>query len=242
MITVSIVSHGHGAMLPKLLHQLSKFPQVQHIILTLNIPERVDYVIDDRITLLQNDRPRGFGENHNQAFSFITSQYFCVLNPDIVFSENPFIHLINSFDHDGIGMVAPMVINELREHEDSARRFLSPFSLIMRRFLGHRQSYQFKQGDPNFSAEWVGGMSMLFSSPAYAAVKGFDEQYFMYVEDADICTRLWQIGYKVIVCPSAVVIHEARRASRHNWQHFLWHLSGLIRYFLRYLGRFPRVF
>jgi GT2 family glycosyltransferase len=53
----------------------------------------------------------------------------------------------------------------------------------------------------------------------------------MYVEDADICTRLWLAGYKFLACPSALIIHDARRASRKNWQHFRWHMTSLFRYF-----------
>ena len=90
-------------------------------------------------------------------------------------------------------------------------------------------------------AEWVGGMFMLFSSSAYAQIAGFDERYFMYVEDVDVCTRLWNAGLKVMACPCAVVIHEARRASRRSWGHLRWHITSLLRYFSRYLGRLPPV-
>jgi GT2 family glycosyltransferase len=82
---------------------------------------------------------------------------------------------------------------------------------------------------------------MLFRSSAYAKIAGFDERYFMYVEDVDVCTRLWKAGLKVMVCPSAVVIHEARHASRRSWAHLRWHITSLLRYFSRYLGRLPPV-
>jgi GT2 family glycosyltransferase len=63
----------------------------------------------------------------------------------------------------------------------------------------------------------------------------------MYVEDADICTRLWLSGYKVLACPGVVVTHDARRASRKNWQHLRWHIASLLRYFWKYTGRLPRL-
>jgi GT2 family glycosyltransferase len=107
--------------------------------------------------------------------------------------------------------------------------------------FGFQDGYVFQEGDSNFFAEWVGGMCMLFKSSAYSDVGGFDEAYFMYVEDVDICTRLWKSGFKVLVCPSAVVFHEARRASRKNLQHLRWHIAGLFRYFFKYLGRLPKV-
>jgi GT2 family glycosyltransferase len=183
----------------------------------------------------------GFGANHNQAFAIATSPYFCVLNPDIAFAVNPFPKLLESFSDKDNGLVAPMIKNTDGGIEDSARHFPTPFVILARRLFGFKDAYVFLEGDANFTAEWVGGMCMLFRSPAYAQITGFDERYFMYVEDVDVCTRLWKAGLKVIVCPSAVVIHEARRASRRSWEHLRWHIASLLRYFLRYLGRLPPV-
>jgi hypothetical protein len=240
MIAVSIISHGHGAMLSPLVEKLLQFPEVEKILVTLNIPELVNLPANDRIQVIQNSFPKGFGANHNQAFSFCNSQFFCVLNPDISFDENPFPQLLQAASDD-VGLVAPIVKNLDGGIEDSVRRFLSPLSILRRRLFGYQDGYSYAQGDANFYPEWVGGMCMLFKSLAYSGVGGFDEAYFMYVEDVDICTRLWRAGYKVLVCPSAVVFHDARRASRKNLQHLRWHISGLLRYFFRYLGRLPKV-
>jgi GT2 family glycosyltransferase len=241
MITVSIVSHGHGVLLPELINQLLEFSEVGQVIVTLNIPELVDVPADPRITVLQNKKPQGFGANHNQAFALCQSTYFCVLNPDITFHQNPFSTLISVFSNTNVGLVAPLVKNHRGGIEDSMRKFPTPFSILCRQFLKHSDTYRFQNGDPHFDVEWLAGMCMLFQSSAYRAVDGFDEQYFMYVEDADICTRLWQSGYKVVGCPSAVVIHAAQRASHRNFQHFRWHLASLLRYFNKYTGRLPQV-
>ena len=240
MITVSIISHGHGTMAAPLVNKLLTFSEIEKVILTLNIQELVNVPADDRIQVIQNTSPKGFGANHNQAFSFCDSPFFCVLNPDISFSENPFPGLLQSVS-DGVGLVAPIVQNLDGGIEDSVRKFLSPLSILRRRLFGYQDGYSYAQGDVNFYPEWVGGMCMLFKSSAYSGVGGFDEAYFMYVEDVDICTRLWKAGYKVLVCPSTVIFHDARRASRKNLQHLRWHIAGLFRYFFKYLGRLPKV-
>ena len=239
MIALSVVSHGHGAMLAKLLGQVLAFPEIEQVIVTFNISESIELPRDHRITFIWNQEPKGFGANHNYAFTKCKSSHFCVLNPDIAFNANPFPCLLDLLLDDSVGLVAPIVKNEAGRIEDSIRTFLTPMSILRRRLLGHRDVYRLQKGDPNFCVEWVGGMCMLFPSSAYAAIDGFDEQYFMYVEDADICTRLWLAGYKVLACPGAVVIHDARRASRKNWQHLRWHISGLLRYFWKYTGRLP---
>jgi GT2 family glycosyltransferase len=241
MITISIVSHGHGVMLAKLLEQVLAFSEIEQVIVTLNIPESIDLPKDNRIILIQNQYPKGFGANHNHAFTKCKSTHFCVLNPDIAFDTNPFPALLASLLDAQVGLVTPIVKNVAGAIEDSIRTFITPISILRRRLLGHREIYRFQVGDSNFSVEWVGGMCMLLPSSIYAAIYGFDERYFMYVEDADICTRLWLAGYKVLACPSAVVIHDARRASRKNWQHFRWHITSLLRYFCKYTGRFPTI-
>jgi GT2 family glycosyltransferase len=241
MITVSVVSHGHGALLAKLLEQVLAFPEIGQVVVTLNISESIELPKDNRIRLIQNQVPKGFGANHNYAFSKCKSSYFCVLNPDIALNTNPFPFLLSSVIDASVGLVAPMVNNKKGEIEDSFRRFPSLKSFMYRYFLLVTCDYEFRKNESNFCVEWVGGMCMLFPSTTYTAINGFDEQYFMYVEDADICTRLWLAGYKVLACPGAVVIHDARRASRKNLQHFRWHLTSLFRYFWKYTGRLPRL-
>jgi GT2 family glycosyltransferase len=241
MIAISLVSHGHGPMLPALILRLLDFPEVTQVIVTINIPELLSLPSDSRVQFIHNQTPLGFGANHNQAFARATSSFFCVLNPDISFIANPFPQLLGSFSDDDIGLVAPLVKNADGGIEDSVRHFPTPFKILARRLLGLKDAYVYSEGDANFTAEWVGGMCMLFRSSAYAQIIGFDERYFMYVEDVDVCTRLWKAGLKVMVCPSAVVIHEARRASRRSWTHLRWHMASLLRYFSLYLGRLPPV-
>ena len=78
--------------------------------------------------------------------------------------------------------------------------------------------------------DWVAGMFVVFRRSAFEAVGGFDERYFMYMEDADICRRLRAVGYEVIVDKATIAVHDARRASRANLQHLRWHLRSALRF------------
>jgi hypothetical protein len=227
-------------MLPTLLESLLTFPEVSQVILTLNIPEDINFS-NERVHIIRNNIPQGFGANNNAAFKTCNADYFCVVNPDIVFSENPFPQLLTSFIGPKVGLVAPMVTNQDGVREDSARHFITPERLLRRYMFGYDDSYDFEKSDEPIYAEWVAGMFMMFRSSAYRNLLGFDERYFLYVEDADICTRLWMKGYQLLVVPSAVVIHNAQRATLKNYQHLYWHISSLMRYFFYYLGRLPKV-
>jgi N-acetylglucosaminyl-diphospho-decaprenol L-rhamnosyltransferase len=232
MLTVSLVSHGHGAMVWRLVDQLVVCPEVAQIIVTLNLPEPVPEVLDAKALIVHNKAPKGFGENHNAAFGLANGDFYCVINPDIELLQNPFAVLIAAMNDQHVGLAAPLVVGSSGLPEDSMRRFLTPWSML-KRVLGLDSGvYSLRQGSSVFKPDWVAGMFMLFRSTAYAKVGGFDERYFMYCEDADICTRLWKADYKVLGCLTVSVIHNAQRASHGSFKHLSWHLRSMARYFL----------
>jgi len=96
MITVSIVSHGHGKMVKNLIGKIQRRPNVSRIILTKNIPEDLLLPENAVIRIIDNRYPQGFAANHNAAFSIANTQYFCVLNPDIDFDVDPFPELLQA--------------------------------------------------------------------------------------------------------------------------------------------------
>ncbi len=241
MISVSIVSHGHGSMVSSLVSQLLNIPEINQIIITFNVPELLHLPQSPRIRVIHNISTKGFGENHNNAFKFCIDKYFCVLNPDVTLEMNPFPELISSISLYKVALVSPAIKNMDGFIEDSARLFPSPISILLRRFTKHKDVYRYRFNDPIFYPEWVAGMCMLFKSDSYASLNGFDESYYLYVEDVDICTRIWLNGHRVLINPSVFVIHEAQRASRVNWRHFRWHINGMLRYLFKYTGRLPDV-
>lgn len=241
MIAVSIVSHGHGAMVDNLVTQLLQYPEITQIFVTQNIPEVLYLPKDRRIQVISNISPRGFSANHNFAFRASTAEYFCPLNPDIELLRNPFTALLAAMTDTNIGMAAPRVNSPAGLQEDSWRRFPTLLSLIQK-VLGKRDGrYPVPADGKVFSPEWVAGMCMLFRSADYRALGGFDDGFFLYYEDVDICVRLWKSGRRLVVCPDVAVIHDARRDSHRKLQHLRWHLSSMARYFFKHWGRLPRV-
>lgn len=238
-VSVSLVSHGHGDMVWRLVAQLVDCLEISQVIVTLNIPESSPSHLPGKVVLVRNEKPLGFGANHNAAFNLVTGSYYCVINPDIELTYNPFSQLVQVLRDPNVGLVAPVVINASGIREDSMRRFITP-SGMLKRVLGTDSGvYPENHGASSFYPDWVAGMFMLFRSEIYAQVGGFDECYFMYCEDADICTRLWKVGCKVVGCLSASVTHNAQRASRRSFKHLSWHLRSMARYFWRHSLSLP---
>lgn len=241
VVAVSVISHGHGEMVGRLLEELVACPSVGQIILTLNIPEAVGLErFRGRITVVRNSVPQGFGANHNAAFALCDRPFFCPLNPDIELAGNPFQVLVEHLvDMQDVGVAAPVATRPNGEIEDNFRRFPTIVGLLRKVVVGARGAYSVSVGGPVFLAEWVAGMFMLFRSEAYRRLGGFDEGFFLYYEDVDICVRAWREGVKVLACPDVAVVHDARRDSRRKLRFLRWHVVSVLRFFCKHWGRLP---
>jgi len=234
-LVVSIVSHAQYPLVSALLDDLQVFcsKDIGLVILTFNVDEQVDLAsrkYDFPVKIVHNHTPRGFGTNHNAAFSIVQSDFYCVLNPDIRLTGNPFPALVELASQPSVGVVAPRIVTGSGQREDSARSFPSLRELFMK--LAGGKSASVADGIGVTRPDWVAGMFMLFSSRAYRQMNGFDEKYFLYYEDVDVCARLALAGYDRLVCQDVTVVHDARRSSHRNWRFAAMHLRSIFRFFM----------
>ncbi len=238
-IYLSVVSHNQDDLVDQLLVSLSSNCQPDLLVVTVTrntlIPST--FVFDRfpfPVTILQNYHPKGFGANHNQAFLQCSEDFFCVVNPDILLTTDVFGHLISLLSADNVGVIAPVLVNSTGRLQDSARMFPTPGRIISRVFRRGKRECDYPLSEDCISPDWVAGMFMLFPSQIYQKIGGFDERYFMYCEDADICMRLKNNGYTVLVDTRVSAVHNPRRSSHRSPMHLWWHLTSLLRFFLRY--------
>lgn len=236
-ITISVVSHGHGKMVARLAAELCCFPEVDKIILTLNIPERLTIEAHPKIEIIENNEAKGFSSNHNSAFTRCETIYFCVVNPDIECPTNPFPILLESLADPEVAVAGPMLRNPQGEIEISARKFPTIKSLVSKFVRKAKPDYVIREGDEYFYPDWIAGMFMLFKSKDYISVGGFDDRYHLYYEDVDMCRRLGKINKKVLICPSTIAIHDARRYSHKYWKYRFFHIESMFRFLFGHLYR-----
>jgi N-acetylglucosaminyl-diphospho-decaprenol L-rhamnosyltransferase len=234
-LTISIVSHRHGSLVAHLLEDIERCCSNNPlgVVLTLNVEEPLPFSERDfsfSLKILRNLQPKGFSANHNAAFRATGSRYFCVVNPDIRLLQDPFPPLLKALQGRRRGVVAPLVVNENGGVEDSARPFPTPLS-ILSKALGVWKAPVRATGPDLAFPDWVAGMFMLFSRDVFARVGGFDERYFLYYEDVDLCARLWLNGYDVTLDPSVSVVHRARRQSHRSTAYLKLHLNSMMRFF-----------
>ena len=222
-------------LIDNLLHDINKHCRATSLefILTLNLDETPSVTLDDvgfPVRIIRNTKPLGFAVNQNQAFAHATGQFFCVMNPDIRLNEDPFPALLSCLQNSSVGVVAPVVLGEEGEIEDSARYFPTPFKILCKAF-GKCKGSDYVVKNESIFPDWVGGMFMLFPSELFKQFNGFDQKFFLYYEDVDLCARLRLLGYEVVLCPAARVVHQARRSSHQNFKYLRWHLTSMLRFF-----------
>lgn len=231
-LTISIVSHGHQNLIVAFAKQLAYIiPSVRvHLIITVNAValEDLDQSTVARnsfsnVTILKNSQPQGFGANHNQAFKYCSTDLFCVVNPDIELLQDPFSSFANAFTNLKVGLAYPSQINSDTSRLDFERDLVNPKSIAERHFFKHLEvNAQYK------NVHWVSGAFMVFKSSVFRELNGFDERYFMYCEDVDICLRLQLAGY-TMERADATVIHHTQRQTLKNPRHLAWHIRSLLR-------------
>lgn len=234
-LVLSVVSHAQRSLVLQLLGDLKLHVRTPfRLILTENVPESPALQVDEYgfpIEIIRNAVPKGFGANHNCALSRAGNGWFCILNPDIRLTGDPFPALLSTAAGRKVGIVAPQVTGPDLVPEDHARRFPSLFTLVAKA-LGARPHSVAAPGEPVHSPDWVAGMFMLIHCNFMRELGGFDERYFLYYEDVDLCARIRDRGLEVVVCNEASVIHAARRESHRNLRYAGWHLRSALRFLL----------
>lgn len=189
---------------------------------------------DDSLALMQaalpgvaiNPAPRngGYGAGINFGAAGVDARYLLILNPDTYFERDSVTEVLDYMDeHSDIGMGGLGLVNPDGSQQYSARRFYSTLDIVGRRvrqaqqLLRHRidrhlMVEETHAGRP-FEAEWVMGTGFIVRCELFAQLGGMDETYFLYMEDVDLCARIWVSGHKVVCFPASQLVHDHQRTS-----------------------------
>lgn len=181
----------------------------------------------------------GFGSAHNLAFRHCHDSHFhFVVNPDVHFERNCFELMAQYLDaHQDVVCAVPKVIYPDGRLQRLCKLLPTPLNLFARRFLPRLADHldvKFEMQCFGYDAvaeiPYVSGCFMALRQTTVQAVGGFDENFFMYLEDTDLSRRLTGKG-KVVFLPFVVIIHEFSKASYRNWKLLAAHISSAVYYF-----------
>ena len=194
------------------------------------------------IKLIENQKKYGFARNNNIGAKHAIGNYILILNPDIILTQGAIDKLYNyAIKHPSCGIVAPKLQNRDCSLQYSARRFPS-IKILLNRALTkgndksdnkNVQTYLLKNlpMDTPTEVDWCMGAAFLISHTFYNELKAFDEKFFLYVEDMDICYRCWKKNKKVVYYPLSKMTHVHQRSSQRLNKKTLIHLKSFFYFF-----------
>jgi len=186
----------------------------------------------------------GYGAAANRGAAVSTGDLLLVCNPDVVVERDSVARLAAALDGDaGLALVAPLLSDRLGAVYPSPRRFPGIGVALGHAFVGlvapgNRFTRRYRMLDDGRSvagdAEWVSGACFLARRSAWEELGGFDEGYFMYAEDVDLCWRArrarWRVGFE----PAARVTHvQGVSTDLVPYRMIVWHHRSLLRFFRR---------
>lgn len=177
-----------------------------------------------KVILISNEKNRGFAAAVNQGIASADSELVLTINADCEVYENALDRLIGYFDHNPkLAAAGPRIFNSDGSIQYSCRTFPSFFGAAVHTLLAHiyprnpvTRKYKLMDvcRDEPFKVDWVSGSCMMIRRKALEDAGLFDERYFMYVEDTDLCYRMWQKGWEVHYMPHSEVLHHIAGSSR----------------------------
>ena len=187
----------------------------------------------------------GFGKGHNFVMNRLESEFHAVVNPDIVLYSDAFSPLISFLNNNSdVGMTAPILTDEYNRPLRVYRRDLTLFDLFCRYVhlcvLKKRIDYHTMEDvdkSSDFECEFVQGSFLVVRTDLLKKVNGFDNRYFMYAEDADLCKTIRKYN-RVVVHSAVKVVHKWERASHTSFKLMRIHIVSLFKYFNKWGWRF----
>jgi N-acetylglucosaminyl-diphospho-decaprenol L-rhamnosyltransferase len=176
-------------------------------------------------TLIANTENRGFAAANNQAFVTIDADLICLVNPDALLRTDALSNAVNHMlRNPETGICGGLLVDENGKRHPSARRFpnalgkLLTLSGISSRFPKSRvlagQNYEWFNHDTAIEVDWVPGAFTCIRRDLIEDIGFFDERYFLYYEETDLCLRAKRHGWRIDLVPNAVIEHEGGASSK----------------------------
>lgn len=221
-----IISYNNSAVIVDCIDSIYKTVKgIEHEIIVVNNSASDDGIKAvkqnfSKTKLIQNEINVGFAKANNQAAKLAKGDILLFLNPDIILTGGAVSSMLTYYNsNQNIGVLGPKMFNIDGTLQYSCRSFpgvwtglFNRYSLMSKLFPNNRytKNYLLVDFDHNETKEvdWLSGSCMMISRSIFLKVGLFDENYFIFNEDVDLCKRIKTHGYKIIYYPNSKVYHH----------------------------------
>jgi GT2 family glycosyltransferase len=198
--------------------------------------------LDSRVEYIFTGKNLGYGKANNLIINKVlqNTEYHLVMNPDVYFEKGTLEALYDFMQaNEDIGLTMPRVCHYDGSEQKLCKLLPTPRDLIIRRFIPDGKykdkiSRIYNMWDADYEKQmdvpFLSGSFMFMRASVLAEVKGFDERFFLYCEDLDLCRRIGEIS-RTVYFPGAKIYHGYQKASYLNTKLMLTHSLSAIKYF-----------
>jgi len=233
-LSIIIVNYNVKEFLQNLIHSIEKASSnlKKEIIIIDNASDdgSVDFIREKfpQIKLIANQKNLGFGKANNIGLKEATGKFILLINPDTIVAEDTFEKMIKFFEsNDSAGLAGCKILNPDGTLQLACRRsFPGPWtsftkvtglsSLFPSSKIFARYNLTYFDENQTYEVDAISGSFMMMRKEVYEKVGGFDEQFFMYGEDLDLCYRIQKDGFKVYYVHSTQIIHYKGESTKRS--------------------------
>ena len=161
------------------------------------------------IELVENKENYGFAKGANIGAAHAKGKYILFLNSDTEVKDGGFLDMISFLEeHIDVGILGGRLVNLDGSLQASTGKFYNPINTFLMLFGGERAGFLRKSPTTIGSVDWVSGAAMMVKRDPFDRLGGFDEAFFMYVEDMELCFRAKKLGILTYFYPGVIVVHK----------------------------------
>ena len=246
LISASIVTYNDINRAPitvkSVIENTKKYPLKLYVIDNNSNDNTAEFIEKTGLaTVIKNPQNSGFGAAHNLSLQKELGKYHFVINPDITLTSDVLSDMVDYFEaNPDVAMAMPKILNE----DGSEQKLPKERPTFKRLFLGRlsgkiRGEYVWADKEIKDPCEinFCTGCFFIIRTDVFKKLNGFDERYFMYLEDADLALKAKQIG-KVMMLPQFNVTHAWERESSKSLKYLLIHTAYCFKFLFKWRGKF----
>lgn len=224
LLSIIIVTYNSGAFIRECIQSIEKYYQNPFEIIIIDnnsTDETIDQIkkLKSIIHLFPQEKNLGFSKANNIGVSHAKGELLFFLNPDTKILDSS-INLLTTYllSHEDTGIVAPKLVNLEGVPQKSVRSLPTISGALAEYFGDHKNAHEpyVPAGKDPVEVESVVGGAIMMKKEVYQKLGGFDERFFMYFEDLDLCRKVLHLGLKIIFLPTVTVKHKVGASAATN--------------------------
>jgi len=164
--------------------------------------------LDKHVHVYQAEKNKGFGAGHNYLANRTEANYLLILNPDVLFiNKDTVLKLVETLESNKAAVVGPKLLTLPSSELPYSPALSNPQPQFWDHGVIGKSGFRFHANDKPTNVAWVSGAVLLIKRQIFMSVSGFNERFFLYFEEVDMCLRIRKLSYNIIYDPLIQVLH-----------------------------------